>query len=106
MHQADMQNGGSFARLPPAPTTLCYLRLSVATAVGLLSVASVAGRPSPGRVALNELSAPALTIHDVTSSRQIRTFTAQAPLHKNTADLPASDYNHRDFRTDVKRDAM
>jgi len=24
-----VQNGGSFARLPPAPTTLCYLRLSV-----------------------------------------------------------------------------
>ena len=50
--------GGSFARLPPAPTTLCYLRLSAATAMGLLSVASVAGRPNPGRAALNELSAP------------------------------------------------
>ena len=58
-------NRGSFARLPPAPTTLCYLRLSAATAMGLLSVASVAGRPSPGRAALNELWAPALTIHDV-----------------------------------------
>ena len=57
---------GSFARPPPVPTTLCYLRLSAATAMGLLSVASVAGRPSPGRAALNELSAPALTIHDVT----------------------------------------
>jgi hypothetical protein len=32
-------NGGSFAHLPPAPTTLCYLRLSATTAIGLLSVA-------------------------------------------------------------------
>ena len=33
------QNGGSFAWPPPAPTTLCYLRVSAATAMGLLSVA-------------------------------------------------------------------
>ena len=57
--------GGSFTQRPQAPTTLCYLRLPAATAMGLLSVASVAGRPSPGRAALNELWAPALTIHDV-----------------------------------------
>ena len=31
--------GGSFARLPPAPTTLCYLGLSATRAIGLLSVA-------------------------------------------------------------------
>ena len=81
-------NGGSFARLPPAPTTLCYLRLSVATAVGLLSVASVAGRPSPGRAALNELSAPALTIHDVTSSHACAVVLAEARADHNAVDGP------------------
>jgi len=73
-------NRGSFARLPPAPTTLCYLRLSAATAMGLLSVASVAGRPSPGRAALNELSAPALTIHDVPNrGRRGRPYACHLP---------------------------
>jgi hypothetical protein len=38
-----IQLGGSFAQLPPAPATLCYLRVSAATAMGLLSVA-------PGRL--------------------------------------------------------
>lgn len=44
----DEQNGGIFARLPPALTTLCYPRLSTATAVGPLS-ASVPGPQDQGR---------------------------------------------------------
>ena len=58
--------GGSFARLPPAPTTLCYLRLSATTVMGLLSVATRwlgdQGREEPP---FNEISASVLTIHDV-----------------------------------------
>jgi hypothetical protein len=58
-------NEASFARLPPAPTTLCYLRLSATSAVGS-SVSRLCGwRPMPGRAALNELSAPVLIVHNV-----------------------------------------
>jgi hypothetical protein len=60
---ATIQNG-SFARLSPAPTTLCYLRLSATTAMDS-SVASVARRSRPERAALNEVSAPVITIYDV-----------------------------------------
>ena len=59
------QNEHLFARQPPATTTLCYLRLSATSAVGS-SVSRLCGwRPRPGRAALNELSAPVLTVHDV-----------------------------------------
>jgi len=55
-----------FARLPPAAD---YALLSPSVrhyAYGAPQRrASVAGRPRPGTAALNELSAPGLTIHDV-----------------------------------------
>jgi hypothetical protein len=63
--QATDQNGGSFARLPPAPTTLCYLRPSATSAIGLLSVAPRCWATRAGKAALNELSTPLLTIHDI-----------------------------------------
>ena len=59
------QIGGSFARTPPAPTTLCYLSRHYGYGTPQCR-APVAGRPRPGRAAaLNELSAPLLTIDDV-----------------------------------------
>jgi len=62
-------NGGSFARLPPAPTTLCYLRLYAISAVGSSAPRLGAGRPESGRAALSELSATPTHDPRRTSSR-------------------------------------
>ena len=73
--QADLLRGCHRRRLRSAISVCPSLRLW-----GLLSVASVAGRPSPGRAALNELSAPALTIHDVPNrGRRGRPYACHLP---------------------------
>ena len=56
------------------PTTLCYLRLSATTAMGLLSVAPRwLGDQGPEWSPSNELSAPVVTIHDVPQLRHEQT---------------------------------
>lgn len=65
------QSGGSFAWLPPEPTTPCYLRLSATTVLGLLTVATRWLGDQGREAALNELSAPGTHDPRRTSSHAI-----------------------------------
>jgi hypothetical protein len=85
MNSVAAPNGGSFARLPPAPTTFRYLRASAATATGLLSVGPRSldhrGREGPPQRAHRHPHSQSTT-HLVAADPDGH---SAAPLHKNTA---------------------
>jgi len=83
-------NGGSFARLPPAPTTLCYPRVRRCGYRAPQRRASVAGRPKAGK-GRRPQRAISTSAHDPrrTSSRQKRSRSALGRMHSDAAGHPA-----------------